>query len=525
MVRSTRLNSSLTKEVADARYSRIRPALRGMPLCAGFRATGVSAAQATAQTVQDTLKWSGVVGFDASDIRVVYANWRTNTYLEGTSPYEDVIPEAAMTLRAGLVVNGVTYALYVNGKRDFVVDPGGFVETDPLPLEVKAGDIIRTVTYQAAGTWRVWAAIQNPALGGDGAGITTTGDFTGELAAQLSDGGGSGVAPAAITGTPKNRRQRTVCLVGASDMEGVGDGVLQNGFNMAITNLRDGSWGWAVRGLRGKTGIIQTARTGDRVSKFILPAGHKRRMMFASSCSDLITTMGLNDVFNSATLAQLKTDKIAEWLLEAQRCDRVWQTTWTPNTTSSDDWTTTAGQTVAASEAVRTGFNDWVRDGAPLNYPALTGAATGVAPGAGIVRAGMSGHPLYDFLEVADCVESARNSGKWRVDGIETTTGSMTSGSNVLTLPRAVVAADRWKLVQIPAGAGGIMIRGYISVIAGNTGTLVTTSGTAVNAAITVSSVATKLALPTVDGLHGTADMHEKIKSDLAARFAAILTE
>lgn len=490
---------------------RRRPALRGVPLCVGFRSTGITTALASAQTVQVTTKWSGIAGFDASDLRVVFNNWRTNQYTEGTKPYEDVLPEQNMTLRAGIVVAGVTYQVTFGGKRDVIVEPGGFVESDPLPVDVKAGDVIRTVTYQAAGNWRVLASIAATTWGGDGAGVTTTGDYTADGSAIPLDGGGSGVVPAAITATPKVKTQRTVCIVGASDGEGVGDGFQQNGYNLAISQPRAGRWGFITRALAGKTGVIQTARTGDRVSTFVLPSGHRGRYLFLSSCSDVITTMGLNDVFNLDTLATVQANKIIEWTQEANRGCRVWQTTWTPHTTSTDNWQTTANQTVYASEAVRVGFNNWIRDGAPINYPALTPAAVG-AVGAGIVRAGETNHPLYSYFEVADRAESARNSGKWRVDLIAARTdGAMTVGSNVLSTPgKTWTSADLWKLVEIAgAGPGGTALRGYVSGVSGTTANLHATSGSVVNASVAVSGANVKIGLPTVDGAHGTADLHE----------------
>jgi len=514
---------SLTLGTAETKFGFLqgrRPALKGVPIATGFRATGVSAAQATAQTTVVTAKFSGIVGFDASDLRMVIMNWRTNMYNEGTKPYEDVDSEVAFTgIRAGIVLNNITYALTLNGRRDITIDPGGWIETDPLPQDVVAGQIIRSVIYIPAGSWRVLAAIQNPALAGDGAGVTVSGDFTADGATQLADGGGSGPMPAAITGTPKNKRQRTVFISGASDGEGVGDGMLQNAFNMGITQQRHGRWGFINRALVGNTGVIQTARSGDRADKFILPQGHRRRLLFASSCSDVVTTYGLNDINTGfATLAQLQVSKLAEWQLYSKRGCRVWQTTLTPWTTSTDFWATLANQTVLGTEAVRTGFNNWVRDGAPINYPAMTAAAVG-AVGAGVIRAGIyvggvfnrgdSRHPLYGHFEVADKAESARNSGKWRVDGIETRADlSATVGSNNYSTPgRAWTTADLWKLVIING-----TLRGYVATVAGNNFTLLTTSGTAVNAGATgIYPIA--IGVPTVDGAHGTADMHLQMQT------------
>lgn len=57
-------------------------------------------------------------------------------------------------------------------------------------------------------------------------------------------------------------------------------------------------------------------------------------------------------------------------------------------------------------------LNDWLRDGSPLvdGAPAAIGTV-------GALRMGQAGHPLYGLFEVADVVETARNSGRWKTDG------------------------------------------------------------------------------------------------------------
>ena len=71
----------------------------------------------------------------------------------------------------------------------------------------------------------------------------------------------------------------------------------------------------------------------------------------------------------------------------------MYQSTVTPFTSSSDGWASTANQTASAGSTERITFND-------------------------AVRAGISG--LLGYFEVADQVESARNSQKWKVPGYTT---------------------------------------------------------------------------------------------------------
>lgn len=90
----------------------------------------------------------------------------------------------------------------------------------------------------------------------------------------------------------------------------------------------------------------------------------------------------------------------------------------------------TSGGAVSASEAARRDYNDWIRDGAPVSISgaSFTALATGTAAGAGVYRAGMAGHPLKGYFEAADTLESARNSGFWKIPTVSAVTGTATSG-------------------------------------------------------------------------------------------------
>lgn len=108
---------------------------------------------------------------------------------------------------------------------------------------------------------------------------------------------------------------------------------------------------------------------------------------------------------------------IRTWAHYASLGVPVWQTTTTPNT--SGPWDRLDTQVPATSTPDRIGWNTWLRDGAPI----LDGAPAPGIPAA--VRVGQVGHPLAGVLELADALESSRNSGLWRVDlGVLTPDGS-----------------------------------------------------------------------------------------------------
>jgi len=134
----------------------------------------------------------------------------------------------------------------------------------------------------------------------------------------------------------------------------------------------------------------------------------------------VVLGLGVNDIGAGRSLATIKSDLISLWHLardHLQAGGRVIQTTITPSCTSTDNFATLANQSAAANfstsgNGTREQLNDWLRDGAPI----VSGAAASVGSSPAL-RAGDAAHPIHAVLDMADAVESARNSGRWRVDG------------------------------------------------------------------------------------------------------------
>lgn len=126
-----------------------------------------------------------------------------------------------------------------------------------------------------------------------------------------------------------------------------------------------------------------------------------------------IVEHGANDT--QSVVATIKSNAIAYWnSLANAGIEKIVQTTTTPFTTSTDGWTTTANQTpVPEREPNRLALNQWLRDGAPIISG--IGAATGTTDPTA-KRIGQTGHPLALLVDICAVVESAQDSGKWRVD-------------------------------------------------------------------------------------------------------------
>jgi len=223
-------------------------------------------------------------------------------------------------------------------------------------------------------------------------------------------------------------------------------------------------------------------------------SGTGRRYILNGSIDRLICELGVNDTFSPITLAALQSRAQLAWSTFLSAGVKVWQTTLTPRTTSTDGWATRANQTIvnATAEALRIGFNAWIR----ANYASL----------------GLTGY--LDFAHAVDPTDS----GVWNADG---TAG--TSGAGFCTVSAGAVSACDLAVYNsggnshgdsYPTGTVPCTVRPY----AGDAGVLPTITATANGSGnisgFTVNSAGSGLTYPpmvavngawTVDGTHPNA--------------------
>lgn len=202
-----------------------------------------------------------------------------------------------------------------------------------------------------------------------------------------------------------------ICVIGDT-----GDGlpcVLHFGDSIAAglgdTSITDYGAGFLRRAMTNTIPYISVAVSGDLYAN-----NHAFRIQMAQVCTDVIDEMGINDIKGGATLAAIQANAIGYWNAFAAYGCRVWKTTITPYTTSTDSWATGGNQTPSAYEAVRIAFNAWIRAGAPI----LAGTAVAIGT-TGALLAGQAGHPLSGYFETANTVECnsagvlTQDGGRW----------------------------------------------------------------------------------------------------------------
>jgi hypothetical protein len=321
-----------------------------------------------------------------------------------------------LTVSAAIELSGGFYPIFFSGSSTVSIAPGtGGVVSSTIGLAIPAGTTyyIRTYVQVSAGASSCWPHMLTT-RSADGEGSTRGSSETTKTTSGTITAASEGVYTAeavlanavGLNGQPYDLP--VIGCVGDSLVYGIGE-------TSPETDL-----GFLTRALNNQFANIKFDRSGSTVKDFVLPAGTSGsvyRLPMIDGCTTIIDEFGVNDLNSARTLAQLQADCLTLWTYAAHRNIRVFRTTLSPWTTSTDLWATTTNQTVTAWESDRVAFNAWVRDGAPIDSTTKAAVATGTS--SGVLRAGASGHPLFGYFETADALESARNSGKWAVNGTD----------------------------------------------------------------------------------------------------------
>jgi lysophospholipase L1-like esterase len=448
-------------------------------------------AQTTSTATVGTARVPYYMNFAATDIRLVYSNWFTN------GSYVDTDNTANLVINASIELSGTIYRITFAGQTTATVGPGGFIQSDPIPFDLAFGTLFYVRTFTSGSAWHA-NRIASYAGGG---GWTVTSDLTAPGSGAIADNTSYTVllGPSVITGVPLGATSvPSVFAIGDSIALGYGDGVTAlDGKNTVNTKL--GVGGFIPRALDGHYGLINAGVSSDTVANFLATTTHFRRMTFAASTTSAICEYGRNDISSGTALATIQANLLSAWTMLSNRALRVFQTTITPKTSSTDGWLTSGSQTPTPSayESNRTTLNDWIRAGAPI----VSGTAVAVGTG-GAVLAGQAGHPLYGYFETADTVETARNSGLWKppANARTVTDASFTSGSfNISSATASFTAADLGRTV-VATGAG---VSGALLIITLTAIYNATTAGMSISAGTTISGTSATISdAYTQDGLH-----------------------
>lgn len=322
---------------------------------------------------------------DAAYIIVRYPNY----YVTPPSPGTEASTGGPATFKLGLErADGTFVQVTFSASTTGTIPAGSFLDSDPIPVpNAKRGEAfwLRPNIYIPAGqiiytSVPSWGAAPG-AVFGEGtaavAGVPT--DLTmGGAIAQSS--GGVNYYPIAIFGATTRRT-----VLSLADSRGMGIGDLPD-----LTGK--GCVGEFERPLSIKNACINAGVGSDRAALFNASSVIRRGL--GQYVSDIVISLGINDIRDGTSAAALLAiiQSIVAALATAYPGKPIYIATLGPVTTSTDSWATDANQTVTAVEAARVAYNNLLR-------------TTRLANVAGII-------------DMADSVETYRDSGKWKTNGV-----------------------------------------------------------------------------------------------------------
>lgn len=254
-----------------------------------------------------------------------------------------------------------------NGQRNLTMDPQALVDSDYVSLPCLAGEIVYVVTnvFCASGTWPA-AAMPFNSTSYDMWNATGTGanvDATGPVATGAWGTTASAVAmnPIGLFANVPPGTAPSVGFVGDSIIFGTGiSNDAANGYSLGTRFLVDA-------GLPGWTGGIP----GETTYGANQPRNTRIRTGVIKDCQYVVTEWGVND--NGALslgFAVTQANMLAYWARLASMGCKVIQRIPSPfGVTSTDGWTTTAGQT-----STNAAFAAWQQVGAWLRDTSAAGA-------------------------------------------------------------------------------------------------------------------------------------------------------
>ena len=378
---------SSATEISAVAAGAVRPTNLGTWVRAPFTTTAGGGGPAGNATSRRVVTFPhGVV-----DLQVVFCNWS----LRSTAPREIAAP-TTLTISCSIEQTGLDPVhLTFGGKKSPTLDPWATVVSDPIGIDVAPGGTLAFRTYWTVPVPGTDEYVCNflPLSSDTGEGHLA-GDQTGNNNAVTSTVHYV-FTPSGFLGNPATGGGKlSIASAGDSILAGQGESTTQGFLQLATTTTIPHQ---------------RLAIGGDMAATFVTTS--QRRMGIAAG-SSFVCEYGRNDCNTTDSQATIQANLVTIWNRALARRFQVWQTTITPYTSSSDSWATVENQTVTTTnsrETKRLAINAWIRDGAPLVDGVAVAAGTSVA-----VRAGDSDHPLTGYLEMADAVESARDSGKWK---------------------------------------------------------------------------------------------------------------
>lgn len=352
------------------------------------------------------------MGDSVSSIQLVLGNWIANNTGEISPSGGSMTEWAAIEYPSGFytpvewgTASGTAHASSI------VIAAGADVTSDPIPVAISHGAKFRVWRYRAftSGTAGTNMPVSASAVSSYddvayfGFTVLPTMDPMAIVTGATGSKGGTSAAmsqvcyPLAILGLSS---VPSVMLIGDSRCSGRADST-SSALNSGADYARGGV-GEVARSVGYARPYVNMGCETDTIQQFNLQHTYRARQQ--AYHTDVVCQYGINDVTAGRTAPVILAALQTAWGYFPTK--NMWATTIQPVTTSTDAWATTANQTVTAGNPVRTSLNNSIR----------------AVPS-----------PLKGMFEIADVVETARDSGIWNViAGVGTPTGDGTHEAPLL---------------------------------------------------------------------------------------------
>jgi hypothetical protein len=344
-------------------------------------------------------------------------------YLNGNWAPSYSAPPNAITIKAGVEINGVNYPVYFRGQRSVSIDPGGMAISDPLHVTVLASYAnIFSRTYVLMGA----AGQQYPQF----THASNANDCSYHVDATASDlSGGTGAldnagvtssntsiyGPTMICAKPlgANRTPVTIGGVGDSVLSGTAD-TTNIGFLCSWGERALLPNGYGFNKISIGSDFFASGGWGADVNKGV-------RAVCLENCSYAVSEMGINDVGSTGDAFQ--TAYLREWNYLNNMGIKVVQSTMAPSTSST---VTAISYSAASNQTFTSAVN--LSGIETMNFTSTVAAAptSGVANLSVVSAGGLNAYQNYNILMTSGAA-------KGRLFTVNSNTA--TSGGNVtLTL-------------------------------------------------------------------------------------------
>ena len=372
-------------------------AFYGLPVDVGLMDSSFTSGSTVVQQHQ--------IALECTDLRVVLPfGFRAST--SSTSSAETVAPSSFPT-RMSIQIGAATYPLTFNGLRTPTCDGGGRLVSDPIGGVFPKGAqlTVRILNGQISG------ASYPLTLPATGPGINPAftanrwqknADLVDVTTAPSSTNPSDNLWGVGLLGRPLAENPISWGGIGDSIMHGTGD-----------TNATGGALSWFTRAGNANVPVFRFARNGQWASAVATMSMYSMPML--SGSSHVAVALGTNDLLNNTrSYAQIVGDLTTIYRAVIAEGAKPVGVTVPPRSSSTDAWATAANQTVdrvpyqGGASSIRSQVNAWIRAG-----------------GGGL---------LSGFIELADVVETARDSGLWKA-------GYTTDGTHPNATAHAAIAA------------------------------------------------------------------------------------